>query len=200
MEKRLANYYKYHKLTNAPLVPFFMNFLTPSQPINWSTCRLVWLLLIAMLAKNTQAQNPSGGSREFLNYNGRYAQAPASVPMPVHRLVDAANRLQGKPYVWGGGHRHINDRGYDCSGSVSYVLHNAGLLEVPLQSREFMKYGEPGPGRYITIYMRNGHVFMSVLGLRFDTSDMGSGQGDGPRWRPKARSMKGYSMRHPAGF
>ena len=191
---------------------------SPNQSKNWALCRMVWLLLVAVLAKNAAAQNPSrqeqsrtfasvaslgsmsGSSREFLSYNGRYAQAPASVPMPVHCVVDAANGLQGKPYVWGGGHKYLNDRGYDCSGSVSYVLHGAGLLKGPLQSREFLKFGEPGPGKYITIFMKNGHVFMSVLGLRFDTSDFGSGRGDGPRWRPTARSFRGYSMRHPPGL
>ncbi len=191
---------------------------SPNQAKNWTLCRLVWLLLVAVVAKNAAAQKPylqepsrsfarvaslggeSGSSREFLSYNGRYAQAPASVPMPVHRLVDAANRLQGKPYIWGGGHKFLNDRGYDCSGSVSYVLHQAGLLRAPLQSGEFLQYGDPGPGRYITIFMKNGHVFMSVLGLRFDTSDFGSGRGDGPRWRPTARKFNGYSMRHPPGL
>lgn len=191
---------------------------SPKQQRNWFLCRIVWLLFIAVLAKNAAAQNPqrqeqarsfanvaSIGSaptstQKYLSYNGRYAQAPASAPMPVHRLVDAANHLQGRPYVWGGGHTRLNDRGYDCSGSVSYVLHEAGLLRGPLQSREFLKYGEPGPGKYITIFMKNGHIFMSVLGLRFDTSDMGSGRGDGPRWRPTARKFNGYSVRHPSGL
>jgi hypothetical protein len=137
---------------------------------------------------------------EFLDFNGRSAHAPESTPLPVQRAVEAANRLEGKPYVWGGGHRFLYDHGYDCSGSVSFVLHQAGLLRGPLRSQEFLHYGQSGPGRFITIFVRDGHVFLSVLGLRFDTSDMGAGRGNGPRWRPTARSFRGYTMRHPPGL
>ncbi len=122
------------------------------------------------------------------------------MPQAVQIAVQAANRLQGKPYVWGGGHRYLYDRGYDCSGSVSYVLHHAGLLPGPRLSQDFQHYGDPGPGRFITIYARGGHVFMSVCGLRLDTSDFGSRRGDGPRWRPTARNYKGYTLRHPPGL
>jgi hypothetical protein len=139
-------------------------------------------------------------AREFLHYNGRYASAPATVPGPVHQAVNAANQLQKKPYRLGGGHRKLYDRGYDCSGTVSYVLHHAGLLSGPRTSSQFKSYGAPGPGRYITIYVKDGHVFMSVCGLRLDTSDHGAGRGDGPRWRPTARTFKGYQMRHPPGL
>ena len=139
-------------------------------------------------------------SLPVLNYDGRYAHAPSEMPQPVLSAVEAANRLQGKPYIWGGGHRYLFDRGYDCSGSVSYVLHQAGLLPGPRLSQDFRNYGAPGPGRFITIYARGGHVFMSVCGLRFDTSDIGSGRGDGPRWRPTARNYQGYALRHPPGL
>ncbi|MCE9519523.1 MAG: peptidoglycan endopeptidase [Verrucomicrobia bacterium] len=135
-----------------------------------------------------------------LNYDGRYAHATPDMPQPVLRAVEAGNRLQGKPYLWGGGHRYLYDRGYDCSGSVSFVLHHAGLLPGPRLSQDLQYYGDPGPGRFITIYARGGHVFMSICGLRLDTSDFGSGRGDGPRWRPTARSYQGYSMRHPPGL
>ena len=165
-------------------------------------CIWTWVLFFAVVMHSSvvTARNALPVSRECLDYNGRYAQAPMSAPMPVHRAVDAANQLQGKPYVWGGGHRHLNDRGYDCSGSVSYVLYRAGLSGGPMQSRDFRTYGEPGPGRYISVYYRDGHVFMSICGLRFDTSDYGSGRGDGPRWRPTARSTRGYTVRHPPGL
>jgi len=141
-----------------------------------------------------------GAAPQFLNYDGRFATAPGGMPMAVHNAVAAANRLQGKPYVWGGGHRFLEDRGYDCSGSVSYVLFNAGLVRGPLTSRNFMSFGEPGPGRYITVYVSNDHVFVSICGLRFDTSDHGAGRGDGPRWRPVSRSFAGFQVRHPVGL
>lgn len=136
----------------------------------------------------------------LLNYNGRYAAAPAGMPVAVARAVAAANELQGKPYVWGGGHRFLNDRGYDCSGSVSYVLHKAGLLRGPLTSKGFREYGAPGPGRYITIYVSGDHVFLSICGLRFDTSDYGANRGDGPKWRPTARKFSGFEIRHIPGL
>jgi hypothetical protein len=136
----------------------------------------------------------------FLHYDGRYAAAPYGLPIAVARAVAAANELQGKPYVWGGGHRYLKDRGYDCSGAVSYVLHKAGLLRGPLTSKGFRNYGAPGPGRFISIYVSGDHVFLSICGLRFDTSDYGSNRGDGPKWRPTARRFPGFEIRHIPGL
>lgn len=135
----------------------------------------------------------------LLRYDGRFAAAPLSTPAQVQYAVSAGNSLQNKPYRRGGGHASVNDNAYDCSGSVSYVLIKAGLLRSPLPSSGFASYGLPGPGRYITIYVKPGdHVFMTVCGLRMDTS---GGVGDeGPRWRAKPRSASGFIMRHPAGF
>jgi hypothetical protein len=137
---------------------------------------------------------------EMLNYDGRYASAPSDLPEAVQRIVDAANSLQGKPYVWGGGHKYLYDHGYDCSGSVSYVLYKAGLVRGPMMAREFHSYGAPGPGRFITLFVSNSHVFISVCGLRFDTSDHGSNRGQGPKWRPTARSFAGFEVRHIPGL
>jgi hypothetical protein len=121
------------------------------------------------------------------------------MPVPVRMAVAAGNDLQAKPYQRGGGHKYVNDNAYDCSGSVSYCLIKAGLLRSPLSSKEFVNYGEPGPGRFITLYVKPGdHVFMSICGLRFDTS--GGSKSQGPRWRANARSMDGFIMRHPFGL
>ena len=134
-----------------------------------------------------------------LRFNGRFAAAPSTMPAQVQYAVNAANSLQNKPYRRGGGHAHVEDRAYDCSGSVSYVLIKAGLLRAPLPSTGFASYGLPGPGRYITIYVKPGqHVFMTVCGLRMDTG--GGSDEEGPRWRAKPRSADGFMMRHPAGF
>lgn len=149
---------------------------------------------------NAMRYAPAMRAPAFLSYNGRYAAAPMGLPAAVARAVAAANELQGKPYVWGGGHRTLNDRGYDCSGSVSYVLHKAGLLRAPLTSKSFQSFGAPGPGRFITIYVSGNHVFMSICGLRFDTSDYGANRGDGPKWRPTARSFSGFQVRHIPGL
>lgn len=134
-----------------------------------------------------------------LRFDGHYASSPVTAPVPVQRAVQALNSIQNKPYRRGGGHASVEDHAYDCSGSVSYALIKAGLLRAPLSSGGFASYGQPGPGRYITIYVKPGeHVFMTVCGLRMDTS--GGGQEQGPRWRAKPRNADGFILRHPAGF
>lgn len=128
------------------------------------------------------------------------AHAAASLPDVVRRAIAAGNRLQDKYYKWGGGRARLEDSGYDCSGSVSYVLIHAGLLRSVLHSSSFTKYGAPGPGRWITIYARNGHVFMTICGLRLDTGGSGGRGESGPRWRTHMRGTSGFVMRHPPGF
>jgi peptidoglycan hydrolase-like protein with peptidoglycan-binding domain len=115
----------------------------------------------------------------------------------IHRLVRAANRIAGAPYKYGGGHGTYHDSGYDCSGSVSYALHFAGLLRTPLDSSGFMSYGVPGRGRHVTIYANSGHAFMTVDGRRFDTSAI---RETGSRWTRTPRSSSGYVVRHPLGL
>jgi cell wall-associated NlpC family hydrolase len=125
------------------------------------------------------------------------AYAPAAAPIEVRRAIWAANRLQRKPYVYGGGHKSFRSRGYDCSGTVSYALHAAGLLERPLDSSAFMRWGERGKGAWITVYTNPGHAFVVIAGLRLDTSGPGE---SGPRWREALRSTRGYTARHAASF
>ena len=109
----------------------------------------------------------------------------------------AANRIAGLPYRYGGGHRSFSDNGYDCSGSVSYALHGAKLLNTQLTSGDFERWGAAGAGQWVTIYANGGHVFMYVAGLRFDTSGLSS---DGTRWHAGTRSSSGYVVRHPNGL
>ncbi len=135
--------------------------------------------------------------RTALLKNG-LAFAPKRAPKEVVRAIAAGNRLQGKPYKWGGGHARKNDSGYDCSGTVSYVLREAGLLKGSMTSKGYYNYGKKGEGDWITLYVRNGHVFMTVAGLRLDTG--GSGNRSGPRWKPETRRAIGHVMRHPKGL
>jgi peptidoglycan hydrolase CwlO-like protein len=114
----------------------------------------------------------------------------------VARVVAAANQIASTPYVWGGGHGGASG-GYDCSGSVSYALAAGGLLSSPLDSTGFMSWGEPGPGRRITVYANAGHAFMIVDGRRFDTSALSGG---GTRWTSAGRSTAGFVARHPPGL
>ena len=138
------------------------------------------------------------GSRAVLR-NG-VAYAPSRAPQSVKNAIWAANTLRRKPYIWGGGHGSFYDRGYDCSGTVSFALHGAGMLNSPLPSSELMRYGERGRGRWITIYSRPGHTFAVIAGLRLDTTDLGRGGDVGPRWYAYGRDTGGYIARHPAGM
>jgi cell wall-associated NlpC family hydrolase len=125
------------------------------------------------------------------------AVVPLDAPEVVARVVAAGNAIATTPYKWGGGHGGWKDTGYDCSGSVSFALAGAGLLQSPLTSGAFMHWGAPGRGRWITILANGGHAFMVVAGLRFDTS----GAQGGTRWQPaNGRSYAGFAVRHPPGL
>jgi peptidoglycan hydrolase-like protein with peptidoglycan-binding domain len=126
------------------------------------------------------------------------AVAPASAPAEVQAIIEAGNEIATKPYKYGGGHaRFPRDSGYDCSGSISYALHGAGLLDSPLDSTGFMSWGERGTGAWVSIYANAGHAYMTVAGLRFDTS---SRRSSGSRWSETTRSARGYRVRHPEGL
>ena len=125
------------------------------------------------------------------------ALAPASAPDEVKWIIEAGNAIATKPYKYGGGHGRWNDSGYDCSGSVSYVLHAAGLLRRALDSSGFMNWGAAGRGTWITIRSNPGHAYMIVAGLRFDTS---ARRQTGTRWSEQMRSARGFRGRHPDGL
>lgn len=128
------------------------------------------------------------------------AVAPASAPPGVKKVIEAANRIRTKPYVWGGGHGRWWDEGYDCSGAVSYALRGAKLLTSPLDSTGLMSWGAPNVGRWITVYANGGHTYAVIAGLRWDTA--GSAKGTGPRWYADTRSaVPGkFAVRHPVGY
>ena len=138
------------------------------------------------------------GSRAVLR--GGVAYAPSHAPQSVKNAIWAANTLRRKPYVWGGGHGTFYDRGYDCSGTVSFALHGAGVLNSPLPSSDLMRFGERGRGRWMTVYSRSGHTFAVIAGLRLDTTDLGRGGDVGPRWYEDGRDTSGYVARHPVGM
>jgi len=139
------------------------------------------------------------GDKAALDRKTGIAFAPENAPECVKRAIWATNYLRTKPYVWGGGHDSFYVDGYDCSGTVSFMLHHAGLIHSPVASKEFTGYGANGKGRWITVYAKDGHVFAIVAGLRLDTSGMGAGE-DGPRWRLSGRSAGGFVARHPDGL
>jgi peptidoglycan hydrolase-like protein with peptidoglycan-binding domain len=140
----------------------------------------------------TTVAAPTG--RAKLLANG-LAVAPSDAPQEVKDVIAAGNEIATKPYVYGGGHGKWQDRGYDCSGSVSYALHFAGLLEESMPSGSFNSWEEPGRGQWITTYSHGSHMYMVVAGLRFDTSGA-----DPSRWQSDLRSSSGFTARHPAGL
>ena len=131
-----------------------------------------------------------------LNADGT-ATPPTNAPPAVQQIIAAGNAIATRPYVYGGGHGNWEDRGYDCSGSVSYALHGANLLDAPMASGGFTRWAESGPGDWVTIYANGGHMYMVVAGLRFDTSGRSK---TGSRWQADMRPTSGYSGRHPAGL
>lgn len=159
-------------------------------------------LLIALALASCESSPPPYQyqfvyGRSAILRNGQ-AIAPRDAPEPVKRAIAAGNHIVGRPYIYGGGHRSFDCKGYDCSGTASFVLHGAGLLAAPEPSDVFRNYGASGPGNWITIYARRGHVFMVVAGLRIDTGY--NGQGEGPRWSTLGRPTKGCVLRHPRGL
>ncbi|MEX2196654.1 MAG: hypothetical protein WD844_15345 [Thermoleophilaceae bacterium] len=188
-----------------------------------NACRRIPLLAalvaacLCALPAGASAQGPSTGGaspddpalrppgRAILNDAG-LAVPPPDAPPEVVKAIRAANRIASKPYRYGGGHNaSFRDRGYDCSGAVSYALHGGRLLDSPLDSSSFMRWGERGRGRWITVYTNPGHAFIVIAGLRFDTGGRDrvarrrGRAGTGPRWAGR-RSTRGYRARHPEGL
>lgn len=131
--------------------------------------------------------------------NGK-AIAPASAPARVKKVIAAANRIRNKRYIYGGGHSMSTklQKGYDCSGSVSYALRAAKFIAYPMPSGSFTNWKQKGRGRWITTYANGGHMYMVVAGLRFDTS--GASARGGNRWTTEMRSSRGFSVRHPGNY
>ncbi len=125
------------------------------------------------------------------------ALPPLEAPEEVKQIIEAGNIIARSPYLWGGGHGKWLDKGYDCSGSVSFALAAAGLLAGPLASGPLMSWGQAGRGKWVTIYANQGHVFMEVAGIRFDTSGQ---RVSGSRWQNALRSTGGFVARHPPGL
>jgi peptidoglycan hydrolase CwlO-like protein len=128
---------------------------------------------------------------------GGMVQPPAGAPAAVREMVAAGNAIATLPYIWGGGHGSFVSPGYDCSGSVSYVLAAAGLLSSPEVSGDFESYGDPGPGQWVTIYANAGHVWISIAGWRFDTVALAEA---GTRWSQGGGEYAGFVVRHPPGL
>lgn len=126
------------------------------------------------------------------------AIAPIAAPAAVQAIITAGNQIAHLPYRFGGGHGTYEDTAYDCSGSLSFVLSAAGLLNTTVTSGQLMSWGDPGPGRWVTVFANQGHTFMYVAGLRFDTVALAQ---TGSRWSNRsATEGGGFAVRHPPGL
>ena len=165
-------------------------------------------------ASSASAQQSSSGGAAFVPpppppkkakiVNGR-AIAPRGAPKRVKRVIKAGNRLIGKPYRYGGGHRAFSSRldsGYDCSGTVSYALYGGRFIRSPLPSGPLMRWGRKGTGRWITVYAHGGHAYLVVAGLRLDTGmrDPDAPTTTGPAWSKKLRRSSAFTARHPRKY
>jgi peptidoglycan hydrolase CwlO-like protein len=137
-----------------------------------------------------------GESTDFISEN--QASIPSAAPPAVQAAIEAANSIATTPYIWGGGHGSFDSSGYDCSGAVSFALHGGGFLDSPLDSTGLETWGEPGPGRWITVYANSGHAWAVIAGLNWNTS--GDLSGTGPRWHATMASTAGFIARHPSGY
>jgi hypothetical protein len=160
-----------------------------------ATGEIPWGAGCAPVAEGAQRTAGSCGA----SLVGGEAIPPPGAPAAVRQVIRAANEIRNRPYVWGGGHRGWLSRGYDCSGAVGYALHGAGLLGVTMVSSQLEHWGESGPGRWISVYANQQHVFMVVAGLRFDTRGNPAGV-SGPRWHRGRVEPDGFTARHPRGL
>ncbi len=143
------------------------------------------------------AHTRAGGESSAILLSG-VALAPPDAPEAVKNVINNANMIVGRPYVWGGGHASFYSYGYDCSGSVSFALFGGGLIPEPLTSGSLESWGAPGPGKWITVYANADHAFAEIAGLRWDT--VGDAQGTGPRWHLASTDTAGFVARHPPGL
>ncbi len=144
---------------------------------------------------NTRASG--GGESTSILLTG-IALPPPDAPQAVQDVINNANAIVGRPYIWGGGHGSFYSYGYDCSGAVSFALFGGGMIPRPLASGELEGWGAPGPGKWITVYANAGHAYAEIAGLRYDTS--GTESGTGPRWHLEERPSDGFVARHPPGY
>jgi cell wall-associated NlpC family hydrolase len=154
---------------------------------------------LTTITPESEAPTQTGPPGKAMLVNGR-AIPPVNAPPAVKQVIAAANEIRTKPYIWGGGHGRWQDRGYDCSGAVSFALHGGGFLTSPLPSGPMETWGSAGHGRWITVYANAGHAYAVIAGLRWDTA--GTTHGTGPRWHKSlsAAASGTFIARHPAGY
>jgi cell wall-associated NlpC family hydrolase len=154
----------------------------------------------AEIRRELAASGLSANARQATLTSGGLALAPIDAPAAVQAVIQAGNQIAHLPYIWGGGHGRFVDTGYDCSGSISFVFAAAGILDTTVTSGQLMNWGSPGPGKWITVFANNGHTFMYIAGLRFDTVALAQ---TGTRWSNRPANepdLSTFVVRHPPGL
>ncbi len=198
----------YEKTTTGQLVPYTPPVGTPSQPGNATasstTAATTGVDVTGGAPIGTSPTTGTTSKPELLvpGHTARIvnglAAAPMDAPVAVQQIIWAGNQIVGLPYIYGGGHASFVSPGYDCSGTVSYALHGADLLSTPMDSGEFESWGGGGVGSWVTIFANGGHAYMTVAGIRLDTSPANDPSNlPGPRWRPLRPENAGFVVRHP---
>ena len=164
-------------------------------------CSTGFVLLAGFASAATFPESGPTVPGKFSRLLPTLAAAPQNAPLLVKRAIWAANQLHSKPYRYGGGHRSFSDKAYDCSGTVSYALGGAGVINAPMSSSDFRNFGKSGRGKWITIYARRGHTFAVIAGLRLDTTPYITGREKwAPGWQTSFRQPDGFEARHPIGL
>lgn len=184
-----------------------IDFLTRSQPalptvvMKILVASLAWMSVITSVAGSSFPSSGPTVSGAVAQLRSGQAAAPENAPLSVKRAIWAANQLHSKSYRYGGGHHSFHDTAYDCSGTVSYALGGAGLINAPMNSSDFCNFGQGGRGKWITVYTRRGHTFAIIAGLRLDTTPYVTGKERwAPGWQPTPRAPIGFEARHPLGL
>ncbi|MGH2893536.1 MAG: hypothetical protein ACRDPM_09760 [Solirubrobacteraceae bacterium] len=157
-------------------------------------------LSMADIRKQLAQSGMSASTTQATLTADRLVVAPIGAPAAVHAVIAAGNQIARLPYRYGGGHMTFQDSAYDCSGSISYVFAAAHLLDHTVVSGDLEHWGDPGPGKWITVFANAGHTFMYVAGLRFDTVALAE---TGSRWSDRSADepdLKTFSVRHPPGL
>jgi hypothetical protein len=165
-----------------------------------STDQLPQPIALAQVEAELAATGISANPNQATLTGDGLALPPVNAPAAVQAVINAGNEIARLPYIWGGGHERYEDTGYDCSGSLSFLLAAAGLLDQTETSGQLESYGDPGPGKWITIFANAGHTFAYIAGLRFDTVALAE---TGSRWSNHSADepdLSTFVIRHPPGL
>jgi hypothetical protein len=153
-----------------------------------------------LLEPSPQTESTDGGDASSAT-----GLAESTRVMRAYRRAEAIDR-KNQPYLWGGGHGSFNDPGgYDCSGFGSSCLHAGGMLDTPQSTVGLQSWGQPGKGKYMTLYVREtgnprtSHTFL-VFNLKGKSryAEAGGSESSHTGWH-NARSTSGFQPRHYPG-